>query len=101
MRPPDLESLREDAIEGRMTDVERALLATLVDMEQEVETAARTGRRPDVISRVHRLRDLTASLPADSDPMLLHCLQRHSWEKARLTLEGRSDEVSHGPFSPV
>lgn len=81
--------------------MERSLLATLVDMEQEVETAARTCRRPDVISRVNRLRDLTASLPPDSDPMLLHCLQRHSWEKARLTLEGRGTEVRHSPSSPV
>ena len=81
--------------------MERALLATLLDMEQEVETATRTGRRPDVISLVNRLRDLTASLPPESDPMLLHCLQRHSWEKARLTLEGRSDEVRHSPSSPA
>lgn len=84
-----------------MTDLERELLATLVDLEQEVGTAARTGRRPDVISRVNRLRELTASLPPESDPMLFHCLQRHSWEKARLALEGRGAEVRHSPSSPA
>lgn len=80
-----------------MTVAERDLLEALLDLEAEVANAARQGRRPEVLSRVLRLRDLAGRLPADSDPLLVHCLERHSWEKARLALEGRRDEVHHAP----
>ena len=65
-----------------MTDVERALLDALRDLEHEVADAAQLGRRPEVVTRVLRLRELTSALPLQADPMLMHCLQRQSWEKA-------------------
>lgn len=79
-----------------MTDVERALLDALRDLEHEVADAAQLGRRPEVVTRVLRLRELTSALPLQADPMLMHCLQRQSWEKARMILEGRQSEVRHG-----
>lgn len=79
-----------------MTDLEQALLAALQELDHEVAEATVAGRRPEVVPRVMRLRELTAALPRGSDPMLLHCLERHSWEKARMLLDGRRAEVRHG-----
>lgn len=79
-----------------MTDVEGALLDALRDLDHEVADAALTRRRPEVVSRVMRLRELTSVLPPEADPMLMHCLQRQSWEKARMILDGRQTEVRHG-----
>lgn len=79
-----------------MTDVEHALLIALQDLDREVADASASGRRPEMVPRVMRLRELTAVLPAGSDPMLMHCLERHSWEKARMILDGRRAEVRHG-----
>ena len=79
-----------------MTDMERALLEQLIGFEAEVANAAGAGRRPEVLPWILRLRGLAAALPADTDPVLLHCLERHSWEKARLALQNRHSEISHG-----
>ncbi len=79
-----------------MTDVERALLDALRDLDHEVADAAVTKRRPEVVSRILRLRELTSVLSPEADPMLMHCLQRQSWEKARMILDGRQAEVRHG-----
>ncbi len=79
-----------------MTDVERTLLEQLIGLENEVATAVAAGRKPEVMPWILRLRSMTAALPADSDPMLLHCLERQSWEKARLALQSRHAEISHG-----
>ena len=79
-----------------MTDVEQALLVALQDLDREVTEANSAGRRPEVVPRVMRLRVLAAELPPGSDPMLMHCLERQSWEKARMILDGRRAEVRHG-----
>ncbi len=76
--------------------MERDLLAALHALDQEVADAARAGRKPEVVSRVMRLRELSGGLPPGADPLLRHCLERQSWEKARLLLEGRRSEVRHG-----
>lgn len=79
-----------------MTDLEQALLIALQDLDREVVDAAAAGRRPEMVPRVMHLRELASTLPPGTDPMLMHCLERHSWEKARMILDGRRSEVRHG-----
>jgi hypothetical protein len=48
-----------------------------------------------------RLDELTRALPRDTDPTLLHYLQKKSYQKARLFLEGRDAENQAGNCRPV
>jgi hypothetical protein len=79
-----------------MTATERDLLATLRDLEQTVLTLGATKPKPNLLPLFARLDQLTAKLPRDADPSLLHYLHRKSYEKARLLLEGRDKENQAG-----
>lgn len=70
-----------------MTDTESALLDQLRQLDA---TAARRG---DVLPILTELARLTRSLGPGADPDLLHYLNRRSYEKARLLLEGIDPET--------
>ena len=70
-----------------MTDTESAILEQLRQLDA---TAARRG---DVLPILAELTRLTRSLPPGADPDLLHYLNRRSYEKARLFLEGIDPET--------
>ena len=70
-----------------MTETESAIFEQLRNLDA---TAARRG---DVLSILTELTRLTRSLPPDADPDLLHYLNRRSYEKARLFLEGIDPET--------
>jgi hypothetical protein len=70
-----------------VTETESAILEQLRNLDA---TAARRG---DVLSILTELTRLTRSLPPDADPDLLHYLNRRSYEKARLFLEGIDPET--------
>jgi hypothetical protein len=63
---------------------------------QTLEAEAQQTPRPDLRPRLAALDQLLRELPADADPELRHFLQRRSYEKARLFLEGRSAEIARG-----
>lgn len=79
-----------------MTDIERAILRAILELEAAV-AAPKTGQlRPGLRPHLERLQALAKSLPPDTDPTLLHYLHKQSWEKARLFLLGREAENAAG-----
>ena len=79
-----------------MTETEKAVLETLVQLEAAVGSMASANPKPDLQSFFVRLDQLTAQLPRGTDPNLLHYLHKKSYQKARLFLEGRQAENQEG-----
>ena len=79
-----------------MTDTERAILQTLRDLETAAKTLRTADPQPDLRALFARLDGLTRELPKQTAPDLLHYLHKHSYEKARLWLEGRDAENARG-----
>ncbi len=78
-----------------MTANEDEILATLRALESSAQTPP-GGTKPDILALLRRLDGLAAQLPPDGDRDLRHYLQRRSYEKARLLLEGRGAENQRG-----
>ena len=77
-----------------MTTTEEALLGSLRELEQ---VARQSGPgKPSILPILERLDRLASQLSADAPADLRHYLQRKSYEKARLFLEGRSGENARG-----
>jgi hypothetical protein len=71
-----------------MTATEQAILDTLLDLEAKAAQMATANPKPNLLPVFTRLDELAAALPADADAELRHFLQRRSYEKARLKLQG-------------
>jgi hypothetical protein len=52
--------------------------------------------KPDLLPLFTRIDELARQLPSDTDPALLHCLHKKSYEKARFFLQGRDAENRAG-----
>lgn len=74
------------------TPVEQQLLDALADLESAVKAMPVANPKPSLLPRFVRIDELANQLPQDSDPVLLHYLQKKSYEKARLFLQGRDAE---------
>jgi hypothetical protein len=74
------------------TSLEKDLLDALVQLDAAVKALPLAGPKPDLPSLFARIDELAKQLPRDADPALLHYLQKKSYEKARLFLQGRDDE---------
>ena len=72
-----------------MTTGEQNILQTLTELEQAVKSIPTANPKPDLLPIFERIDELMRLLPAETDAALLHYLQRKSYEKARLRLEGR------------
>jgi hypothetical protein len=79
-----------------MTELEKDLLAGLVELENTVKSIGAKGSKPNLLPLFERLDRLTSQLPKGSDPNLLHYLHKKSYEKARLLLQGRDAENARG-----
>lgn len=79
-----------------MTNTERTIWETLVQLEAAVRSMSASGSRPDLLPFFARLDALTGQLPKDTAPELLHYLHKKSYGKARLWLEGREAENTRG-----
>ena len=77
-----------------MNDTEKVILQTLIELDEAVKSMATANPKPDLLPLFARLDELSAKLPRDSDPELLHFLQRKSYEKARARLQG--DQAARG-----
>ena len=71
-----------------MTATEQAILDTLLDLEAKAAQMATANPKPNLLPVFARLDELASTLPADADPELRHFLQRRSYEKARMKLQG-------------
>ena len=79
----------------RMTTTEHQLLGALKDMEAAVAGMS-SQPKPNLMAHFDRIDALTATLPDETDGELIHYLQKKSYEKARLFLEGRLSEIEKG-----
>lgn len=79
-----------------MTQTEHAILATLRELQATAKSRPIPHIKPGLLALFARLDELTAALPKETHPDLLHYLQRKSYEKARLWLEGRGDQTAPG-----
>jgi hypothetical protein len=83
-----------------MTDLERTVLETLIELETAARGTPAGGPKPDLLPLFARLDELTNRLPKDTAPDLLHYLRKKSYGKARRWLEGRDPENARGSCGP-
>lgn len=73
-----------------------ALLQSLTELEDSVAVMGKVTPKPDLLPIFARIDDLARQLPRGTDPTLLHYLQKKSYQKARLYLQGRDSENQAG-----
>ena len=79
-----------------MTDVEQNLLNALDELDTGVRSMQTASPKPILLPIFERIDQLASVLPRETDASLLHYLQRKSYEKARLFLQGRDNENRAG-----
>lgn len=75
-----------------MTETEQQILQALHELEATAARCRTENPPPPLTPIFARLDELTAQLPPGSNHDLRHYLQRRSYEKARLWLEGVDPE---------
>ncbi len=75
-----------------MTETEQQILAALRELESAVARCRTETPPPPLLPMFERLDALAAQLPPGGTHDLRHYLQRKSYEKARLWLEGVDPE---------
>ncbi len=70
-----------------MNEVERKVLAALIELEKAVEQIPTANPKPDLAPIFTKIDNLTKELPLTTDRQLIHFLQRKSYQKARLFLQ--------------
>jgi hypothetical protein len=79
-----------------VSTTEQDILQTLIELGKAVASMPTAQPKPNLLPFFDRLDQLARELPSKSDPTLKHYLQRKSYEKARLWLEGRDAENQRG-----
>lgn len=79
-----------------VTAIERDILKALQDLDATVKTMATANPKPNLLPMLQRLESLSEQLPRSTAPDLMHYMQKRSYEKARLWLEGRFAEIQKG-----
>lgn len=79
-----------------VTDLENRILNTLLELENAVANMASAPVKPDLVALFGKLDQFAGELPPGSDPELKHFLQRKSYQKARLLLQGKGTENKKG-----
>lgn len=94
------DSVMENATANRyvisMTAIERDILQALNDLEATVKTMATANPKPSLLPLFQRIEALADQLPRSTSPDLLHYMQKKSYEKARLWLEGNYAGIQTG-----
>ena len=79
-----------------MSAIEQNLLITLTELDQAVKSMAAANPKPTLLPLFARIDQLTRQLPPGTDPALLHYLNKKSYEKARLFLQGCDEQNAAG-----
>lgn len=79
-----------------MSETEKAILETLIELDTAVKAMPKANPKPDLLPLFARIDELTRQLPKNSAPELIHYLHKKSYEKARFFLEGRDAENARG-----
>ena len=72
-----------------MQESEQKLLDALIDLEAAVQSMSTANAKPDLVAKFQQIDAIAAQLPKGTHPQLIHYLQRKSYEKARLFLQGK------------
>ena len=83
-------------VQRDMTPTEQAILKALDELDAAAKAMPTALPKPNLLPIFQRLDELARELPKDSNPELLHFLNRKSYEKARLLLLGRAEENERG-----
>lgn len=75
-----------------MTALEQLILEAVRELERAVAAMPAAEPKPDLRPMFARIDELSSQLPAGTSPDLLHYLQRKSYQKVRLWLEGIDPE---------
>ena len=78
-----------------------SILNALIELDSAVKTMASANPKPNLLRLFTRIEELMRQLPKGSDPNLLHYLNKKSYEKARLFLQGRDAENAEGSCGHV
>jgi hypothetical protein len=78
------------------SSLNKNLLKALVELEAAVQSLPAASPKPDLLPLFARIDALAKQLPRDTDPALLHYLQKKSYGKARLFLQGRDADNQAG-----
>ncbi len=76
--------------------IESELLQALRDLDAAVHSLRTRTAKPDLVSLFERIDRLADRIPPGHPGELAHYLQKKSYEKARLWLEGREAENAKG-----
>jgi hypothetical protein len=76
--------------------VEQQLLDALAELDNAIKAMPDIEAKPNLLLLFTRIDELAGQLPPTADPELRHFLQRKSYEKARLLLQGRDEENLRG-----
>jgi len=79
-----------------MTETEDAILQALTELDSAVKNMKTANPKPNLLPIFERIDRLARQLPRDTEPQLQHYLQKKSYEKARLFLQGRDAENVEG-----
>ena len=79
-----------------MNPMELEILQALQSLDEAVKSLKAAKPKPDLMAHFSRLDALARQLPTGTDPGLMHYLNKKSYEKARLFLEGRESENARG-----
>ena len=79
-----------------MSETERQILQALLAVEATVQAMSTSHPKPDLVPLFSRIDELARQLPPETPPELRHYLQKKSYEKARLFLQGRDAENAAG-----
>lgn len=78
------------------TSLEKILLNTLVELDMMVKAMPSANPKMDLLKLFARIDELASQLPRDTDPILVHYLQKKSYQKARRFLQGHEAENARG-----
>jgi len=79
-----------------ITAIEQTLLNALLELEKAGKSLRTAKPKPDLPALFARIDELAKQLPRGTDSALLHYLQKKSYEKARLFLQGQDAENQVG-----
>ena len=84
-----------------MTETEGAILQALKELDAAVNSMAIAKQKPNLLPIFECIDGLARQLPRGTDPQLQHYLQKKSYEKARLFLQGCDAENVEGSCGHV
>ena len=79
-----------------MQPSEQNLLAALRDLDSAVKSMRTADPKPNLLPLFSRIDEIAAGLAGQTDPQLIHFIQRKSYEKALLWLEENSASIVPG-----